>query len=221
LSVPLYLSDGQILNVKIKTCTRSKNIRLKADIYGIHVVAPTNYEIEGIINFIQSKRNWIFKASKYFRRFVDNYGQGNDIRENLIPFLGTMYRLQIVKDKVAYTIIWDELKLITFHLKDRRKYKDDLRKWYKSQISKIIYDRLPLISNRLGLQYDRVCIKNQKSRWASCSKGKNLNFNFLMAVLPSELIDYIIIHELMHIKELNHSERFWKLVSTQSLLQTT
>jgi predicted metal-dependent hydrolase len=98
---------------------------------------------------------------------------------------------------------------------DRRKYKEDIRTWYKSQTSKIIYERLPLISSKLDLRYNRVLIKSQKSSWGSCSKNKNLNFNLLLAALPSEIIDYVIIHELMHLKELNHSKRFWELVNMQ------
>lgn len=65
----------------------------------------------------------------------------------------------------------------------------------------------------MGADYNRVSIKALKSRWGSCSAKRNLNFNCLLALCPSEVVDYVIIHELCHLKELNHSKNFWAEVS--------
>lgn len=59
----------------------------------------------------------------------------------------------------------------------------------------------------------KVFIKNTKSRWASCSERGNLNFNYKIVLLPPDVADYLVVHELCHLKEFNHSERFWALVS--------
>jgi predicted metal-dependent hydrolase len=212
LSIDVPLSNGQLLNIKIKRSTRSKSIQLKANIYGIHVVAPVNYDFKNITRFIHSRKDWISKVYKYYAKFVEKFGQQNGSSENFLTFLGSVYKLQIVNDRISYNIISDNLKVITFHVIDRRKYKQDVIAWYKRQTSKIIFERLPLLSRKLDLKYNRVLIKSQKSRWGSCSKKKNLNFNLLLAALPSEVIDYVIIHELIHLIELNHSKRFWDLV---------
>ncbi|HYV33682.1 MAG TPA: M48 family metallopeptidase [Candidatus Limnocylindria bacterium] len=63
-----------------------------------------------------------------------------------------------------------------------------------------------------GFSYNRVNIKNQKTRWGSCSKKGNLNFNYKILRLPNHLADYLIVHELCHLKEFNHSKNFWQLV---------
>lgn len=72
--------------------------------------------------------------------------------------------------------------------------------------------RLEYFNQFYGFTYRRVTIKNTVSRWGSCSKQGNLNFNYRIATLPSDISDYIIVHELCHLGEFNHSKNFWNLV---------
>lgn len=76
-----------------------------------------------------------------------------------------------------------------------------------------IPQRVQELAALMGADYNRVSIKALKSRWGSCSAKRNLNFNCLLALCPSEVVDYVIIHELCHLKELNHSKYFWAEVS--------
>ena len=86
-------------------------------------------------------------------------------------------------------------------------------KKHKGQARGFVLDRLEHFNQFYNFKYNRVSIRNQKSRWGSCSKKGNLNFNYKIIFLPPEQADYIIVHELCHLKELNHSKRFWDLVS--------
>lgn len=84
---------------------------------------------------------------------------------------------------------------------------------YKESARALAHARLAHFNEQYGFKYGRVSIKDHASRWGSCSAKKNLNFNFRILFLPPPLRDYVIVHELCHLQELNHSMSFWKLVA--------
>ena len=75
--------------------------------------------------------------------------------------------------------------------------------------------RLDEYAPRLGVRYGRVAVRDQRSRWGSCSQKGNLNFNWKLIMAPEEALTYVVIHELCHLIEFNHSPRFWRLVEGQ------
>ena len=83
---------------------------------------------------------------------------------------------------------------------------------YKETARELAIKRIEHYNKVYGFTLNRVAIKNSKTRWGSCSKKGNLNFNYKIALLPLELADYVIVHELCHLGEFNHSPKFWKLV---------
>lgn len=83
----------------------------------------------------------------------------------------------------------------------------------KRKAAKIIISRLEFFNAIYGYKYQRLSIKDQKTRWGSCTHSGTLSFNCRLALLPSALLDYVVVHELCHLKEMNHSSRFWNLVA--------
>lgn len=90
-----------------------------------------------------------------------------------------------------------------------------IKEWYRSEASVVIKQSVWRMSRRLDLRFDTIMIRSQKTRWGSCSSQGNLSFNFKLATAPQEVIDYVVLHELMHLKEPNHSKRFWRLVEQE------
>ena len=142
-------------------------MRLVSGINGVRAMVPLNYNAEELESFVASKRNWILKTSQYYSKLKERYG---GLEPYTIYFLGSKYRFHVVKDRQPSTVISDTIKLITFHVNDMRRHKQHIHEWYKQQTDRIVADRLPVLASRFDVEYNKVSIKSQKSRWASCSK---------------------------------------------------
>ena len=85
----------------------------------------------------------------------------------------------------------------------------------KKRAHDLVQERISYFNRFYNYEIANVTIRNQSSRWGSCSRKKNLNFNYKIVFLPPELADYIIVHELCHLEQMNHSQKFWDLVAKQ------
>ena len=83
---------------------------------------------------------------------------------------------------------------------------------YKENALALIQKKVERFADQHGCRYNKISVKNQKTCWGSCSRKANLNFNYKILFLPENIQDYIIAHELCHLKEFNHSKKFWRLV---------
>lgn len=97
-------------------------------------------------------------------------------------------------------------------LKKRKRKVDANHQKYQQAARALVHHRLQHFAPQCGVVYKRVAIRNTKRSWGSCSSLGNLNFNYKVLFLPPCLRDYIIVHELCHLKELNHSDKFWREV---------
>lgn len=95
------------------------------------------------------------------------------------------------------------------HLRTVRKKEDPQRKQNRELARQRITRRVEYFAPLVGVTYNRIFIKEQKTRWGSCSSLGNLNFNWKLILLNEELLDYVVVHELAHRKQMNHSPTFW------------
>ncbi len=123
--------------------------------------------------------------------------------------------LSVVEKMVSGKREWILSKLDLFKSVDsgavRKFSRDDYLK-HKDRALEIIKERITFYGEIYRCSFNRICVKNQRTRWGSCSKKGNLNFNYKIIFLPEILRDYIIVHEVCHLRELNHSPKFWALV---------
>ena len=107
---------------------------------------------------------------------------------------------------------WIEKHLAKRPLQNVAKYTTKEIEQLREQARKLVIERVRYYAPIIGVTYGQIAIRTQHTRWGSCSSKGNLNFNCLLALVPPEVLDYVVVHELCHRKELNHSARFWNEV---------
>ncbi len=123
--------------------------------------------------------------------------------------------LAIIEKFIAEKKAWVLKKLNFLKKVDKkivRRFSDEDYKKYKNDALQLVKAKVLHYSKIYGFEYNRISIRNQKTRWGSCSRKRNININYRILFLPNKLQDYLIIHELCHLKEFNHSNKFWSLV---------
>jgi len=117
---------------------------------------------------------------------------------------------QFVKEKRAWILRQQE------ELQNAREKKtvitEEMRRQGVRRALEHIPERVAYYASIMGVSYGRITIREQKTRWGSCSDKGNLNFNWKLVLMPEEVLDYVVVHELAHRKEMNHSKEFWKIV---------
>lgn len=126
-------------------------------------------------------------------------------------YLGKEYEIAVRLGQKNIVEIEDKIYLASANIKYTETY---LTNWYKQQARKIILERVYLYSKRFEQKFNSVDVGRvaAKTRWGSCSSEKHLNFNWKLIMAPLETIDYVVVHEIAHLTELNHSRAFWENV---------
>ncbi len=97
---------------------------------------------------------------------------------------------------------------------DQNKIKKALKLWYVNQFKSLIEQRIRKYADIIGVFPKRIAVREQKTRWGSCSAKGNINLNWKLIMAPVDVLDYVLVHELCHLKELNHSKKYWQLVES-------
>jgi len=162
-----------------------------------------------------------YKLSKNLRLsirpcFDDEIGCEKNSRLKISVSIPSRVSLKIAEKFVQERINWiieklDEFKKTTPQVRPAMGKKEYRKE--KEKARKIIANRANYFSDLYGFKFNRIAIRSQRTRWGSCTRDGNLNFNYKLIYLPVEIMDYVIVHELCHLDQLNHSKKFWFLVS--------
>lgn len=186
-----------------------KNIYIKVDKNGEVTLTSSAYRKKEALALMEKKREWIKRAidKSLARQKKDNIYKDN----GRIYLFGRSY--PFVYQKSSQEDISFDGDNIYYRYKILKDPKNWVEKFYKTEISKFISLRISYFSRKLSLYPKDIKYRKMKRRLGSCSGDDVLTFNTLLAKLPYEQIDYVIVHELSHIKHKNHSKDFWNEVS--------
>jgi predicted metal-dependent hydrolase len=181
----------------------------------IVVSAPYFTKDFEISRFVQEKQNWIEQTIRKQRENLEQSREKEFMCGEYFYYLGQDYPLEVFFQQYLPVglVFWGGRFYLNCpdHLANRKCYFID---WYKNKAREYFARQVDDLGRQLGLLPRRIRITSARSRWGSCSEENNLAFSFRLIMAPPAVIDYVIIHELMHIKEKNHSGVFWRLVES-------
>lgn len=197
------MNPNKIIRSKRKTLSLTINENAE-----LIIRAPKRLSIEKIQDFINEKENWINRK----KRLIENQIKDVTSNHNKLLYLGNLFPINIEQNAskelfftgeefIANSIEPDSLSL-------------SIKKWYKNKFKEIALPRVAYFANKHNLMVNQVRIKNQKTMWGSCSSKNNINLNYLLLMAPMGVIDYVIVHELVHTIHRNHSTDFWNSVES-------
>ena len=193
---------------------RRKTISLQINDKSELVIAAPYFTPVGEINrFVQEKQNWIHKAiQKHKEESIKNKAKEYITGESFY-FLGESFPLETFfeQNEREGLVFWGNRFYLNAPDVEAKKREYFIR-WYKRKAKECFTERVDFYSRELNLRAKSIRITSAERRWGSCSEKDNLSFSFRLIMAPPLVIDYVIVHELMHIKEKSHSARFWRLV---------
>lgn len=213
-------SNNQITYTVVKT--NRKTIGITIDMNGeVKVSAPLRISEKQIKEVVQKKADWIIKKVNEVRERNSNTVCREFISGEKFLYLGKEYTLEIVEKDLGQAEVFMQEDTIAVYISQgmseesrKQTIKEALVKWYRQRFAEVVKDRIEKYSLQLKVAPCKVVIKDQKIRWGSCSKKGNINLNWRLIMAPLHVIDYVVVHELCHLKVMNHSKDFWNLVES-------
>lgn len=211
------------VNYQIKRSERAKKARILVTAKNIEVIAPFHISEQCVHNFVIKNERWIINTQT---RLIENLKQSPSFslistsnNGLVITFQGTTYPLiYFSSERKSLNILFHQEFIINgpYFNSDREKLEAIelvLIKWMKQQTKLKVQAIVRQYAPTNQLWPNSISIKSQKSRWGSCSNLNNININWRLILAPPPVLEYVVVHELCHIKHKNHSQHFWKLVA--------
>ncbi|GAB4287458.1 MAG: SprT family zinc-dependent metalloprotease [Ignavibacteriaceae bacterium] len=187
----------------IRRSNRAKYLRIQILHGELQLVVPKNVSISDAKRFLNEKRQWIEKHLN------------PSVTKPSFTLFGKTIKVVHQHDMFLdqhHFIFRKNVLIITSPQNSTLKTAELFNIWLRHSANKYITARTGQLADDYGFHFRSIKIRGQKTRWGSCSGKGNLSFNYKLMQYPKRVIDYVIVHELCHLKEMNHSQRFWKLV---------
>lgn len=197
--------------------TARSNVLLQALPEGqTRVYAPKRMKLREIDETVRKNADTIAGLHEKLDRQLDEDRKNKPVSEgSRISVEGEMLVLRLHEGRTRAKYDVGEMHLWLKNPEDETAVRAALKSVLAARALERIRERLEVYAPKVGGEYGRVAIRDQRSRWGSCSSKHNLNFNWKLIMAPPQVLDYVVIHELCHLHEFNHSQRFWRLVADQ------
>ncbi|MFZ6771926.1 M48 family metallopeptidase [Undibacterium sp. SXout7W] len=211
------LIDDQLLEYDLQRSTR-RSIGFLINANGLRITAPRWVTIADIENAIQEKRGWIQRKLNERKERVQQqpkhlpWGDGSKLR-----YLGEDIIVRMTLGSSAGTHFNPESRELTIHLPldgGEQQLKARMRHWLQQEARRVFLQRLPIFAEQLHVRYHSMSLSSATTRWGSCNSAGKIRLNWRLIHFSPMMIDYVVAHELAHLREMNHSPQFWAIVKS-------
>jgi predicted metal-dependent hydrolase len=202
----------------VRRSNRARHARIVVDAGGVEVVIPRRMALRHVEPFVQEKRAWIERTLRRIKTAEEVSGIRLEDGGS-VPYLGEELELWVdvepgrVRPHVARR---GDVLHVKVGAGGDEALRAALEGWYRRRARAEVAPRLDAACARAGQSYDRLTIRGQRTRWASCSSSGTMSFNWRLLLAPAEILEYVVEHEVAHLDVLDHSQRFWRLVARRS-----
>lgn len=216
--MPRIRIQGIDIEYRVLKTRRNRHVRLTVSgKNGVRISAPRGYPDRELHAMVREKAPWILDRLNHFRdlerqqpRWHYTDGERLLIQGLWVPLRVTSWERDLARLHFDDGII--DLRLPLDRADDEEIIRDLFLRWLRRWAMQDLTRRVTLHAREMHLQHGRVTIRAQRSKWGSCSQNGNISLNMRLMLVPPEVADYVVIHELAHLRELNHSPRFWRIV---------
>ena len=199
--------------------SKRRSIGFLIDDDGLRVTAPKWVTLAEIENAIREKQRWIFNKlndrREHSARRLQPQMRWQD--GGTLPYLGTELTLRIVATQTAGIVYAAETNELIVSLPSdaaEQQLKDRVQGWLQTEAKRIFAERLPVYADKLDVTYQSFALSSAMTQWGSCTVDGKIRLNWRLIHFTLPLIDYVIAHELAHLREMNHGPRFWATVQS-------
>ncbi|HEX3028809.1 MAG TPA: SprT family zinc-dependent metalloprotease [Clostridia bacterium] len=185
---------------------------------GVVITAPNWVTLKEIRELIDRKSRWIMEKLNLLEKEAANNRPKVFETGEVLTYLGENYLIRIAPKKGKVQLNGSLIEICFIKgvdpVQDKDKIRDKIEVWYKERAKEVFKERIEKFSAELGVKPQKLFVKEQKTRWGSCSSKGNINLNWRLIMAPLGIIDYVIVHELAHLRHMNHSKEFWATVES-------
>jgi predicted metal-dependent hydrolase len=174
--------------------------------------APHDTPPEKIEQLIHQKKLWIYEKVRHTQKYDSPIKQKEFVSGTTILYLGKSYKLEVVSDLFDGVLFDNKFLISKSSVGDAPEL---FKNWYIEKAKQKIVPQSKFYATHLGVRFNRILISDLKYRWGSCTPSDSLNFNWRLIKAPIRAIDYVIVHELAHLLEPNHTSKFWGIIKSQ------
>ncbi len=206
--------EGQKICYRIVQSKRARRMRITVSASGVTVTLPFGLKVVEAERMIQQNAGWVLEQLK---RVSKKAASGSGLPSDVVLLRGKPYKIEIIEEKERASRIHisegREKLLARVPAGSARSPRSLVEPWLKQQARKEIEEMVKQQAARMHLTVKSISIRDQRTRWGSCSSKGALSFNWRLVMAPPAVLEYVVIHELAHIRQPNHSPAFWNVVA--------